>query len=107
MATGGPDDVDVGSADTLLAGRSPGVARRCRPQEHRLKLNHSRAGEQQRRIVGNERRAGQTLATLALKEGKETLPDVSGLHLAVLLVVVGSRGQTTRADGAVTRGILS
>ncbi len=95
VATGGADDVDVGSAHALLARGGPSETEVLEAQKRRLELHHSSCSQQQRRIVGDQRARRVTRTTLALEEREEAFADLSGVHLPVSPSSVGSTASTS------------
>jgi hypothetical protein len=75
---GGPDDLDVGGAEALLAARQAVVRRRLVAGEVRLQGMHPRGGEQDRRVVarGDQRRRGHALVVALGEEPQEELADL-------------------------------
>src|SRR6266545_4124416 len=73
--------LDVGGAEALLNAGRPGEVRDHLAQEVRLELVHARVGEQQRRIVGDQR-AGRHQTVIPLDEVvEEPASDLCGIHV--------------------------
>src|SRR5690606_28561062 len=77
VAVGEAHLVDVRRAHAPLACGNAEVLRHRLAQEVRLEGHHPGRGQQQSRVpVGHQRRAGQTLVTLILKETQKFLPQL-------------------------------
>ena len=74
------DVVDVVGAQALLAGARADLGHGLLALVVLLELVHARVGEQQRRVVRDERGRGIELAALALEEAEEVLADLRGGH---------------------------
>ena len=71
------DVLNIAGADALLAGTDPVAGRFFLPGKPGLHRGHSAVDEQQRGIVlRNQRKAGQTKMTFALKKFQEHLPQL-------------------------------
>ena len=85
MAGGFADILNIAGTDTLLAGADPAAGRFHFPLKIRLHGSHTGVDQQQRRVIlGNQRKAGEPKMALALKKGKEHLPqfvDTIGLWI--------------------------
>ena len=69
-------------AHALLGRGGPGVVAVLLPQEGALELHHPGIGEQERRVVGGNERAGRHLSVGPLGEVVEELPaDQAGVHI--------------------------
>ena len=74
------DVVDVVGAQALLAGARADLGHGALALVVLLELVHARVGEQQRRVVRDERGRGVQLAALGLEESEEVLADLRGCH---------------------------
>ena len=77
VATRGADDVDIVGAHAFLHGGGADVVgiEFLHMQEIRLELHHARTREQQRRVVGNQRRGRVELAALVHDESNVIFPE--------------------------------
>ena len=80
VAAVGADDVDVVGADTLLARARTDLLHDLLALVELLELVHTGVGEQQRRVIGNERGARVELAALVLEEVEVCRADLGGRH---------------------------
>ncbi len=83
MAPGGADNVDIVGAHALLHGGGANVRlfQLLLLQEVRLKLHHARAGQQQRRVVGDKRGRRHALTALAFEIAQISFADLRGRHV--------------------------
>ena len=80
VAGGVPDVLDVAGADALLDRRGPRVGGRRVAEEVGLELHHPGVDEQQRRVVEDQRGAGDGGVAGGLEVGEEASADLVGLH---------------------------
>jgi len=79
---GGVADVlDVGGAEALLDAGGAAEVGHDLAQEVRLELVHARVGEQQRRVVGDQRAGGHQAVSSLDEEVEEPASDLVGVHV--------------------------
>ena len=78
------DVVDVVGAQALLAGRGADLGHGLDALVVLLELVHAGVGEQQRRVVGHQRRGRIELAALLLEELQEVITDLGRGHGLVI-----------------------
>ena len=80
MPGGLADVVDVDGADTLLDAGRPAEVGGLLAEEVRLERHHAGVDDQQRRILGDQTRAGHDGVPPRLEMGEEAATNLGGVH---------------------------